>query len=31
VPNDGKWEIGVTEVDLTELGKKIFETDTLVA
>lgn len=30
VPNDGKWEIGVTEVDLTDLGNQIFGTDTLV-
>ncbi|CAL1711069.1 unnamed protein product [Somion occarium] len=29
VPNDGKWEVGVTPVDLTETGKQIFGTSTL--
>jgi len=24
VPNDGKWEVGVTELDLTDVGKQLF-------
>lgn len=30
VPNDGKWEIGITTVDLTPLGQSIFGASTLV-
>ncbi|KAJ8487782.1 hypothetical protein ONZ51_g3971 [Trametes cubensis] len=30
VPNDGKWEIGVTEIDLTEIGQKLLGVSTLV-
>ncbi|TFK65993.1 class I glutamine amidotransferase-like protein [Pluteus cervinus] len=29
VPNDGKWELGPTPLDLTPLGKELFEADTL--
>ena len=30
VPNSGKWEIGPTTLDLTELGKQLFGVETLV-
>lgn len=30
VPNSGRWEVGITPIDLTETGKKIFGTDKLV-
>lgn len=30
MPNGGKWEVGVTEVGLTDLGKRIFGADVLV-
>ncbi|KAH9896838.1 class I glutamine amidotransferase-like protein [Cubamyces lactineus] len=29
VPNDGKWEIGVTEINLTEIGQKLLGVSTL--
>jgi GMP synthase-like glutamine amidotransferase len=29
VPNDGKWEVGVTEVNLTAVGKQVFGADTI--
>ncbi|KAJ8514362.1 hypothetical protein ONZ45_g8079 [Pleurotus djamor] len=29
VPNGGKWEVGITPVDLTPVGKEIFGVDTL--
>lgn len=31
VPNDGKWEVGPTTVDLTDLGKEFFGVETLVS
>lgn len=30
MPNDGKWEIGVTEIGLTDIGKKLFGVSDLV-
>ena len=30
VPNGGRWEVGITPVDLTETGKKIFGAEQLV-
>lgn len=27
VPNGGRWEVGVTDVELTDIGKTIFRTD----
>lgn len=30
VPNSGKWEAGMTEIDLTDLGKQLFGADKLV-
>ncbi|KAL5504984.1 hypothetical protein ACEPAH_7647 [Sanghuangporus vaninii] len=27
VPNGGQWEVGTTEMELTEIGKEVFETD----
>ncbi|CCM04362.1 uncharacterized protein FIBRA_06534 [Fibroporia radiculosa] len=29
VPNDGKWEVGVTEIALTEVGRRLFGVPTL--
>ncbi|KAI0343866.1 class I glutamine amidotransferase-like protein [Trametopsis cervina] len=29
VPNGGKWEVGPTTLDLTDLGKKLFDAETL--
>lgn len=31
VPNDGKWEVGVTEVTLTDIGKQLFGAPTIVS
>lgn len=31
VPNDGRWEIGPCEIDMTDLGKQIFGLDVLVS
>lgn len=30
VPNGGRWEVGPTKLDLTDVGKQVFGTDTLV-
>jgi len=30
VPNNGRWEVGVTPLDLTYIGKKLFGVETLV-
>ena len=30
VPNDGKWEVGITDVSLTDVGRRIFKTDKMV-
>lgn len=27
VPNNGRWEVGTTEIELTEIGKEVFEED----
>ena len=27
VPNNGRWEVGTTDMELTDIGKKVFETD----
>lgn len=27
VPNDGKWEIGTTDMELTDIGRAVFQTN----
>ncbi|THH07008.1 hypothetical protein EW145_g3685 [Phellinidium pouzarii] len=30
VPNNGRWEVGTTDIDLTDIGKEVFGTDKLI-